>query len=36
MTMPITDKEQIKHILSICDEAETREALKELGYDWAR
>ena len=34
MTMPITDKEQIKHILQICDEDETKEALKELYPTW--
>ena len=34
MTRPITDKLQIKHILEICDEDQTKIALIELGYDW--
>ena len=35
MTMPITDSEQIKYLLDICDEEKIKEALRLLEYEWA-
>jgi len=34
MTLPVSDKEQLKHIFDVFSEADTKQACIEKGYRW--